>query len=187
MGSRLPSAVRNPRPRAIATARFSSCCSSTAQPGSPRWATAAGAIQPVTRSPANPCRPVAIQSGKRKVGSFHAGATSSCPSRSAASLTPLDTGEPSAHARHAATRAHDHPRALRTLGRARRPIVPQSWHDRTPYDPARRRPAVATHHRDRPNLVKARPHYHPADAAAVIEWRPAGPAGIRRHPLRGVR
>src|SRR6185312_2808103 len=39
----------------------------------------------------------------------------------------------------AIARGHDHPRALRTLGRAWSRIVWQCWQDRTPYDPARHR------------------------------------------------
>jgi hypothetical protein len=43
--------------------------------------------------------------------------------------------------RYAAARArgHEHPRALRTLGRARCRIVWRCWQDRTPYDPAKHR------------------------------------------------
>jgi len=43
--------------------------------------------------------------------------------------------------RYAAARArgHDHPRALRTLGRAWCRVVWRCWQDRTPYDPARHR------------------------------------------------
>ncbi len=36
-------------------------------------------------------------------------------------------------------RGHDHPRAIRTLGRAWCRIVRRCWQDRTPYDPARHR------------------------------------------------
>src|SRR5436190_14245180 len=48
---------------------------------------------------------------------------------------------PWAQARYADARAcgHDHPRALRTVGRAWCRIVWQCWQDRVPYDPARHR------------------------------------------------
>ena len=48
---------------------------------------------------------------------------------------------PWAQDRYAAARArgHDHPRALRTLGRAWCRVVWRCWHDGTPYDPARHR------------------------------------------------
>ena len=48
---------------------------------------------------------------------------------------------PWAQHRYAAARArgHEHPRALRTLGRAWCRIVWRCWQDRTPYDPARHR------------------------------------------------
>ncbi|MGA8336348.1 MAG: hypothetical protein WB761_16520, partial [Solirubrobacteraceae bacterium] len=39
----------------------------------------------------------------------------------------------------ARARGHDHPRALRTLGRAWCRIVWRCWQDRTPYDPAKHR------------------------------------------------
>ena len=39
----------------------------------------------------------------------------------------------------AIARGHDHPRALRTLGRAWSRIVWQCWQDGVPYDPARHR------------------------------------------------
>jgi hypothetical protein len=39
----------------------------------------------------------------------------------------------------AIAKGHDHPRALRTLGRAWCRIVWRCWQDRVPYDPARHR------------------------------------------------
>ena len=39
----------------------------------------------------------------------------------------------------ALARGHDHPRALRTVGRAWSRIVWRCWQDRVPYDPARHR------------------------------------------------
>ena len=84
---------------------------------------------------------VAIESGKRKAACFRWG----CNKRLRASFSRLaDTTRhwhPWAADRYAAARArgHDHPRALRTLGRAWCRIVWQCWQDRTPYDPARHR------------------------------------------------
>ncbi len=82
---------------------------------------------------------VAIESGKRKTACFRWG----CNKRLRASFSRLaDTTRhwhPWAADRYAAARArgHDHPRALRTLGRAWCRIVWQCWQDRVPYDPAR--------------------------------------------------
>jgi transposase len=84
---------------------------------------------------------VAIESGKRKTASFRWG----CNKRSRSSFCRLADStrhwHPWAQDRYAAARArgHDHPRALRTLGRAWCRIVWQCWQDRTPYDPARHR------------------------------------------------
>ena len=82
---------------------------------------------------------VAIESGKRKTACFRWG----CNKRLRASFSRLaDTTRhwhPWAQDRYAAARArgHDHPRALRTVGRAWCRIVWRCWQDRTPYDPAR--------------------------------------------------
>ena len=84
---------------------------------------------------------VAIESGKRKTASFRWG----CNKRLRASFSRLaDTTRhwhPWAQDRYAAARArgHDHPRALRTVGRAWCRIVWRCWQDRTPYDPERHR------------------------------------------------
>ena len=84
---------------------------------------------------------VAIQSGKRTTASFRWG----CNKRLRAAFCTLADStrhwHPWAHALYAATiaRGHDHPRALRTLGRAWCRIVWQCWQKRTPYDPARHR------------------------------------------------
>ena len=84
---------------------------------------------------------VAIESGKRKTASFRWG----CNKRlRGAFCTLADTTRhhnPWAQDLYAAAcqRGHDHPRALRTVGRAWCRIVWRCWQDRTPYDPARHR------------------------------------------------
>jgi len=84
---------------------------------------------------------VAIESGKRKAACFRWG----CNKRLRAAFCTLADStrhwHPWAQDRYAAARArgHDHPRALRTVGRAWCRIVWQCWQDRTPYDPARHR------------------------------------------------
>jgi transposase len=84
---------------------------------------------------------VAIESGKRKTASFRWG----CNKRLRAAFCTLADStrhwHPWAQARYQAAiaRGHDHPRALRTLGRAWCRIVWRCWQDRVPYDPARHR------------------------------------------------
>jgi hypothetical protein len=84
---------------------------------------------------------VAIVSGKRKAACFRWG----CNKRLRAAFCTLADStrhwHPWAQDLYAAARArgHDHPRALRTLGRAWCRIVWQCWQDGVPYDPARHR------------------------------------------------
>jgi transposase len=84
---------------------------------------------------------VAVESGKRKTASFRWG----CNKRLRAAFCRLaDTTRhwhPYAQDRYAAARGrgHEHPRALRTVGRAWCRVVWRCWQDGTPYDPARHR------------------------------------------------
>jgi transposase len=84
---------------------------------------------------------VAIESGKRRAACFRW----ACNKRlRQAFVTLADTSRhrnPWAQDTYAAARArgHDHPRAIRTLGRGWCRIVWRCWQDRTPYDPARHR------------------------------------------------
>ena len=84
---------------------------------------------------------VAIESGKRKSASFRWGCNKRLRS---AFCTLADTTRhwhPWAQDLYAAARqrGHDHPRALRTVGRAWCRVVWSCWQTRTPYDPARHR------------------------------------------------
>jgi len=84
---------------------------------------------------------VAIESGKRKAACFRW----ACNKRlRQAFVTLADTSRhhnPWAQDLYAAAigRGHDHPRAIRTLGRGWCRIVWRCWQDRAPYDPARHR------------------------------------------------
>jgi transposase len=83
---------------------------------------------------------VAVESGKRKQACFRW----ACNKRlRQAFVTLADTSRhhnPWAHALYADARTrHEHPRAIRTLGRAWCRVVWQCWQNRTPYDPARHR------------------------------------------------
>jgi len=84
---------------------------------------------------------VAIESGKRKTATFRWG----CNKRLRQAFHTL--ADTSRHRNpwaqdlyaQAIARGHDHPRALRTLGRAWSRIVWQCWQHGVPYDPARHR------------------------------------------------
>jgi transposase len=84
---------------------------------------------------------VAVESGKRKTASFRWG----CNKRLRGAFCTLADSTRHWHLwaqdRYAAARArgHEHPRALRTLGRAWCRIVWRCWQDRTPYNPAKHR------------------------------------------------
>jgi transposase len=82
--------------------------------------------------------PIAIESGKRKVAAFRRG----CDHRLRAAMTTLADStrhwHPWAedHYARARARGHDHPRAIRTLGRAWCRVIWRCWQDGVPYDPA---------------------------------------------------
>ena len=84
---------------------------------------------------------VAIESGKRKTATFRWG----CNKRLRGAFCTLADStrhwHPWAQDLYAAAiaRGHDHPRALRTVGRAWSRVVWRCWQDRVPYDPARHR------------------------------------------------
>ena len=135
---------------------------------------------------------VAIESGKRKTARFRWG----CNKRLRSSFSRLaDTTRrfyPRAQDLYAPARArgHDHPRALRTLGRAWCRIVWRCWQDGVPYDPARHRAlqrhiTVTIPTPSGPVPDTAATQRMPGDA--VTQGRPAGPSAQRlmtsRHPL----
>jgi len=84
---------------------------------------------------------VAVESGKRKTATFRWG----CNKRLRGAFCTLADStrhwHPWAQDLYAAAiaRGHDHPRALRTVGRAWSRVVWRCWQDRVPYDPARHR------------------------------------------------
>ena len=83
---------------------------------------------------------VAIESGKRKAACFRWGCNKRLRSAFCTLADSTRHGTP-AQDLYAAARArgHDHPRALRTLGRAWCRIVWRCWQDGAPYDPAHHR------------------------------------------------
>ena len=84
---------------------------------------------------------IAIESGKRKTACFRW----ACNKRLRSAFCTLSDStrqwHPWAQDRYASARAcgHDHPRALRTVGRAWCRVVWRCWQDGVPYDPARHR------------------------------------------------
>jgi len=84
---------------------------------------------------------IAIESGKRKTAAFRWACNKRLRDAFCALADSTRHWHPWAQDRYAAARArgHDHPRAIRTLGRAWSRVVWQCWQDRTPYDPARHR------------------------------------------------
>jgi transposase len=84
---------------------------------------------------------VAIESGKRKSACFRWGCNKRLRGAFCALADSTRHWHPWAQDVYAAARArgHDHPRALRTLGRAWCRIVWRCWQDGVPYDPAKHR------------------------------------------------
>jgi transposase len=82
---------------------------------------------------------IAIESGKRR----HAAFRHACDHRLRAAFTVLADSTRHWHPwatdtyHRARARGHNHPRAIRTLGRAWTRILWRCWHDHTPYDPTR--------------------------------------------------
>src|ERR1700733_1366135 len=84
---------------------------------------------------------VAIESGKRKAASFRWGCNKRLRQASHPRADTPRHWHPWAQDLYASARArgHDHPRALRTVGRAWSRIVWRCWQDGVPYDPTRHR------------------------------------------------
>jgi transposase len=84
---------------------------------------------------------VAIESGKRKTAAFRWACNKRLRDAFATLADSTRHWHPWAADLYAAARArgHDHPRAIRTLGRAWSRVLWQCWQKRTPYDPARHR------------------------------------------------
>jgi hypothetical protein len=84
---------------------------------------------------------VAVESGKQRQAAFRY----ACDKRLRDALATLSdsTRHHNPWARRlyldARARGHDHPRAIRTVGRAWSRVLWRIWHDRCPYDPARHR------------------------------------------------
>ena len=83
--------------------------------------------------------PVAVESGKKKVACFRRACNKTL--RSAVSVLADSSRKHNPWARdiydRAGARGHDHPHAIRILGRAWLRVIWRMWQDGTPYDPAR--------------------------------------------------
>jgi transposase len=84
---------------------------------------------------------VAVESGKRKVACFRFGCDKRLRSATSTLADATRHWHPWAGDRYAAARARgqDHPRAIRTLGRAWCRVLWRCWQDGVPYDPAHHR------------------------------------------------
>jgi transposase len=85
--------------------------------------------------------PVAVESGRKKVACFRRGCDHRLRDATSTLADATRKWHPWAQDRYASAlaRGHDHPRAIRTLGRAWCRVLWRCWQDRTPYDPARHR------------------------------------------------
>ena len=133
-----------PTPTARSSCRCSRIRTASSPPPScwPRSATAARATRPATRSPATPARPRSRSSpASARPHAFAGGATSACAPSFSRLADTTRHWHPWAQDLYAAARqrGHDHPRALRTVGRAWCRVVWRCWQDGVPYDPARHR------------------------------------------------
>jgi transposase len=85
--------------------------------------------------------PVAVESGKRAAATFRRGCDKRLRDATCTLADATRHWHPWAQDRYATARArgHDHPRAIRTLGRAWCRVLWRCWQDGVPYDPARHR------------------------------------------------
>jgi transposase len=85
--------------------------------------------------------PVAVESGRKKVACFRRGCDHRLRDATSTLADATRHWHPWAQDRYAAARArgHDHPRAIRTLGRAWCRVLWRCWQNSIPYDPDRHR------------------------------------------------
>ena len=85
--------------------------------------------------------PIAVESGKKKVATFRYGCDKRLRTATSTLADATRHWHPWAQDRYTATKArgHDHPRAIRGLGRAWCRVIWRCWQDRVPYDPAKHR------------------------------------------------
>jgi transposase len=83
--------------------------------------------------------PVAVESGKRRTATFRRGCDHRLRSHMAVLANSTRHWHPWAHDVYtrARNRGHDHPHAIRILGRAWTRILWRCWQDHTPYDPTK--------------------------------------------------
>ena len=85
--------------------------------------------------------PVAVESGRKKVACFRRGCDHRLRDATSTLADATRHWHPWAQDHYAAARArgHDHPRAIRTVGRAWTRVLWRCWQDHVPYDPGRHR------------------------------------------------
>lgn len=81
--------------------------------------------------------PVAVESGRKKVACFRRGCDHRLRDATSTLADATRHWHPWAHRNYADARArgHDHPRAIRTVGRAWTRVLWRCWQDRAPYNP----------------------------------------------------
>ena len=127
--------------------------------------------------------PVAIESGKRKVAAFRFGCDKRLRDAFGVLADTTRRWHPWAgdHYARAIQRGHDHPRAIRTLGRAWCRVLWRCWQDRAAYDPAKHRGLQQhiTGHHSQLRGAPPRPRCYPADGRRR-RHRTGGPQGRAR-------
>jgi transposase len=126
--------------------------------------------------------PVAVESGKRKVACFRRGADKRLRDATSTLADATRHWHPWAQDRYATARARgqDHPRAIRTLGRAWCRVLWRCWQDHTPYDPTRHR-SLQTH------ITVMIPSQSGPQPDMIATQRMAGAAVTRRATRRAER
>ncbi len=126
--------------------------------------------------------PVAVESGKRKVATFRRGCDKRLRQATSTLADATRHWHPWAQDRYAASRArgHDHPRAIRTLGRAWCRVLWRCWQDRVPYDPAR-------HHGLQQHITVTIPSQSGPRPDMIATQRMTGAAVTRRAAQRAER
>ncbi len=126
--------------------------------------------------------PVAVESGKRKVATFRWGCDKRLRQATSTLADATRHWHPWAQDRYAVSRArgHDHPRAIRTLGRARCRVLWRCWQNGVPYHPAH-------HHGLQQHITVTIPSTSGPRPDTVATQRMAGAAATRRAAHRAER
>jgi transposase len=138
--------------------------------------------------------PVAVESGRRKVACFRRGCDHRLRNATSTLADATRHWHPWAadHYTRARARGHDHPRAIRTLGRAWCRVIWRCWHDRVAYNPARHRGlqdhiAVTIPDNSSPQLDSTATQPIPGAAVTATAAPTAQRAALNRKPTSATR